>query len=258
MKFLSAILICITLLAGLRTMSAEPAHPSVDFSRDVYPILQRHCIECHGPEKQNGKLRLDSRAAATEGGTNGAAIIAGKAAESELIRRVLLTKADDEVMPARGELLSKKQIETLRQWIDEGAVWPEKVKASSHWAYVPPKRPAVPAIRDAKLVVRNPIDAFIISRLEALNMRPTPEAERAVLLRRVSLDLIGLPPSPKELDDFLADTRPDAYKRAVTDCCSRRSLARNGRVCGSIWPIMPIRTASIATICAISGRIAIG
>jgi hypothetical protein len=192
---------------------AQPG-PVVDFARDIIPILQRSCFECHGPEKQKGKLRLDSRAAALRGGQSGPALVPGQAERSELYRRITLTRADDGVMPARGELLAPAQAGLLRRWIDQGAVWPEKVQTVRHWAWLAPVRPPLPALSDRHWP-RNPIDHFILARLEKEGLRPSPEADRAVLLRRVTLDLTGLPPTPAEVDAFLADRAPDAYEKVI-------------------------------------------
>jgi mono/diheme cytochrome c family protein len=200
-------------LASAADTSPPPAKP-IDFGRDIYPILQRSCLECHGPEKQKGKLRLDSRAAVMKGGTNGPALIAGKASESELYRRIALAKGADGVMPNRGELLSAEQIAKVRDWINQGATWPDQVVASKHWAYVQPVRPALPAIQDRSWP-RTPIDYFIRARLEKEGLTPSPEADRAAFIRRVSLDLIGLPPAPAEVDAFIADRSPDAYEKLV-------------------------------------------
>jgi hypothetical protein len=209
-------------LAALAVAVALPAPaqektrpgPVVDFARDVYPILQRSCFECHGPEKQKGKLRLDSRAAALRGGQSGPALVPGQAERSELYRRITLTRADDGVMPARGEMLAPAQATLLRRWIDQGAVWPQKVQSVRHWAYLQPVRPPLPALSDTHWP-RNPIDHFILARLEKEGLRPSPEADRAGLLRRITLDLTGLPPTPAEVDAFLADQAPDAYEKVV-------------------------------------------
>ena len=200
--------------AAATAVAAPAAERPIDFVRDVYPILQRSCVECHGKHKQEGDLRLDERSAALAGGASGATIVPRKPEESELLRRVALDRDDAEIMPARGEPLSPRQVATLRRWIAEGAVWPERIEPPKHWAFVPPARPELPPVAEASWV-RQPLDRFVLARLEAEGLRPAPEAERAVLLRRVYLDLIGLPPSPAEADAFLADTSPDAYERVV-------------------------------------------
>lgn len=204
------------MVAGSTVTSAEPAKiPTVvDFARDVYPVLQRSCFECHGPEKQKGKLRLDSRAAAFKGGRNGEVIVPGKAEASELYRRVVLPKGSDQIMPARGEPLSEVQVKSIRDWINQGAKWPDGVQSTRHWAYVQPIRPKLPAVQHASWP-RTAVDYFILARLEREGLKPSPEADRATLIRRLSLDLTGLPPSPDEVSAFLADASPRAYETLV-------------------------------------------
>jgi Protein of unknown function (DUF1553)/Protein of unknown function (DUF1549)/Planctomycete cytochrome C len=185
----------------------------VDFGRDIQPILAGHCYECHGPEKQKGKLRLDNRSSTLRQG-DGAIILPGNAARSELYRRVTLPKGHEDVMPNRGEPLTGPQTDLIRDWINEGAVWPTNVSAPKHWSYVAPVRTSAPAIKN-KNWPKNEIDRFVLARLEKEGLRPSPEAEPGRLLRRVYLDLIGLPPSPDEIARFVADKSPDAYERAV-------------------------------------------
>jgi len=128
---------------------APPTGRSIDFTRDVYPVLQRACVECHGPDKQKGDFRLDSRAVAFKAGSGGApAIVPGKPDESELVRRISLPKGSDEIMPSRGDPLTKVQIDAIREWVRQGAKWPEGHAPSQHWAYVKPARPSLPAVRD--------------------------------------------------------------------------------------------------------------
>jgi mono/diheme cytochrome c family protein len=186
----------------------------VDFVRDVQPILKAHCLKCHGTEKPKGQLRLDSKPLAMKGGLSGATIVPGKSAESLLVK-LLLSEDPDERMPAKAPPLPAAQIDFLRRWIDEGAAWPDsasvEVKVQKHWAYMKPVRPATPAVRNAAWV-RNPIDAFILARLEREGLAPSPEAPRETLLRRASLDLTGLPPSPEEVDAFVAE---GDYEKAV-------------------------------------------
>jgi mono/diheme cytochrome c family protein len=209
-------------------LSQEPALPppaqrSVDFAREIQPIFRARCLACHGAAQQLSGLRLDNRAEAMKGGYSGPVIQSGDSAASALIHRVA-GQGNLMVMPPTGERLTAEQIALLRAWIDQGAQWPDqpakpqaaetKRPRSSHWAFQPVRRPEPPKPRDAS-GVRNPIDAFIQARLEKEGIRPSPEADRATLLRRVHLDLIGLPPTPQELADFLADKRPDAYERVV-------------------------------------------
>ncbi len=194
-------LLLILLLSG----AATRAGTGVDFRRDVRPILATHCYDCHSEQKPKGELRLTSRVNALKGGKSETPVfVPGKSTESDLILRVS-SHDKDERMPPKGDGLSEKEIATLKRWIDAGAEWPENVK---HWAYEPPQRTAVPA-------GINPVDHFVRTRLAEEGLAPSPEAVRATLLRRVSLDLTGLPPTPAEVDAFLSDTKPDAYERAV-------------------------------------------
>jgi hypothetical protein len=186
----------------------------IDFSRDVYPILKRSCLECHGPDRQEGELRLDRREDALRGGDSGSTIIPGDAEHSELYARVVLPKDDDSVMPARGARLTVPQVNVLRVWINQGAKWPEHIDERPHWAYVAPERPRAPATKN-KAWPQNAIDRFVLTRLDTEELSASPEADRAVLLRRLHLDLVGLPPSPAEIETFLADTSPGAYERVV-------------------------------------------
>lgn len=201
--YLLALLVIIT-MSGERGLSAAET-PSVDFGRDVFPILQRACFECHGPTRQEGELRLDQRANILVG-SSGPTIVPGKPAESELLRRIKLPAGDDEIMPARGKPLSAKQVAILERWIAEGATWPDNFQAPRHWAYVAPVRPALPTVSDAAWP-RNPLDHFVLRKLETEGLRPSPEAEALTLLRRISLDLIGLPPTPQQADAFLQAAR---------------------------------------------------
>lgn len=210
-----------TLLAGL-ALGSGAGHgaeaPAVDFARDVFPVLEARCFECHGPSKQKAGLRLDARAPALQGGKSGAAIKPGDSAGSPLAKRIASTDTD-EVMPPKGERLTPAQVTAVRAWIDAGAVWPAGVGATvaevkPHWAYATPRKSAPPAVKQAGWA-RNPIDYFILARLEAEGLAPSPEADQATLIRRVTLDLIGLPPTPAELQAFLADRRPGAYERLV-------------------------------------------
>lgn len=215
-----------TRLIVVAALLAQPAG-AADFSKDVYPVLQRSCFECHGPAKQEGGLRLDDRAAALAGGDSGPVIVAGDAAASELLRRVGLPRADGEAMPPRGTGLAAREIKALRDWIAAGAVWPDKVVVARHWSYAPPTRPPVPKLRtnDPRFASwppatierwsQNPIDAFLAADMAGEGLQPAPEADRAALVRRLSFDLTGLPPSPDEVDAFVADAAPEAYARLV-------------------------------------------
>ncbi len=201
------------LLVVLAWAGAGPA-AEVDFARDVRPILEANCFGCHGAKKQTADFRLDDRARAIRGGSEGPAIVPGHSDQSALIRRVA-GSGPEKAMPPKGPRLTTDQVATLRAWVDAGATWPDEGKAGSdHWAFLAPKRPPVPTNRDPAWA-RNPVDRFVLDRLEREGLAPSPEADRATLIRRLSLDLVGLPPTIAEVDAFVLDARPDAYERAV-------------------------------------------
>jgi len=209
----------LSLSLGIGTIMAQAAAARVDFAKDILPILERNCFECHGPEKQKAGLRLDEKADALKGGDIGPLLVAGKSAESLLIQAVEGTKANLERMPRKRDPLPPEQIALLRTWIDQGADWPESASARSktsreHWAFKPPIRPPLPEVK-AKHWLRNPVDRFILARLEKEKLKPSPEADKITLLRRLSLDLTGLPPTIAEVDAFLADKSADAYEKQV-------------------------------------------
>ena len=191
----------------------------VDFGRDVRPLFEQHCYECHGTKKQEAGLRLDQRAAALQGGELGHDIVPGNSGESLLVKALEGTAADVSRMPEEREPLSGEQITLVKRWIDQGANWPEESAAATanslaHWAFRSPTRPSVPAVRETSWP-RNPIDHFILARLEKEGLAPSPPGDKITLLRRLSLDLVGLPPAIAEVDAFVADTSDDAYARAV-------------------------------------------
>jgi len=196
-----------------------PANRPIDFGKDIQPIFADTCYECHGPEKQKAGLRLDQKAAALKGGDSGAILSAGKSAESLLIQVVAGLKEDIARMPKKKEPLTTDQIALLRAWIDQGAVWPETVASNAkdwhkHWAFKAPIRPKIPQVKNPGWV-RNPVDAFVLARLESEQLQPAPESDKITLLRRLSLDLVGLPPTIPEVDAFLADNSSDAYQKQV-------------------------------------------
>jgi hypothetical protein len=224
------------LAAGAAIARGVPgAAASPDPARDIQPLLKAHCIQCHGPDKALGGLRLDSRALALKGGVSGVSLVPGGSAKSLIVARIEWQGGKPR-MPLGFAPLTAQQIGLVRDWIDRGAKW-EEVKTKPHWAFQPLKRPAVPVVigtspnpllrkeganvrrgttyRDAREWIRNPIDAFIVARLATEGLKPSPEADRITLIRRVTLDLTGLPPTPQEVDAFLADRRPDAYERVV-------------------------------------------
>jgi hypothetical protein len=212
---LGALLLLAALAAGAaapprkRAGAGPTGRPEpVRFNRDIRPILSDNCFFCHGPDKNRRQagLRLDLRDAAVAKG----ALVPGRPEKSGLIRRINAAASTGLVMPPESahKSLTAAQKALLTRWVAEGAPY------EAHWAYLPPRRTAPPPVRNARWV-RNPIDRFVLARLEAERVKPSPEADRRTLLRRVSLDLTGLPPAPDELRAFLADRRPDAYERAV-------------------------------------------
>jgi len=207
------------LVAGLlawascaRPVSAAEEVPAIDFNRDIRPLLAKNCFACHGPDEAHREagLRLDLSEEATKRlDSDARAIVPGQPDQSELVRRITSTDPG-EVMPPResGNELTAQQIALLRRWIEEGA------RYARHWSFEKPVHPALPAVRAADWPA-NGIDHFVLARLEQAGLPPSPEADRYALLRRVSLDLRGLPPTPAEIDEFVGDAHPDAYERMV-------------------------------------------
>jgi Protein of unknown function (DUF1553)/Protein of unknown function (DUF1549)/Planctomycete cytochrome C len=202
----------VALLAFTACVAAEGPAP-VDFGSEVRPVLAKNCFPCHGPDDAHRKaaLRLDRRdAAIAPRKRGGPAIVPGKPDESELIRRVV-SDDDSEAMPPKrsgNPPLTPAQVAVLRRWIEQGAPYPE------HWAFVKPRRSDLPGVKETSWPRRD-LDRFILARLEKEGLRPAPPADRFALLRRVSLDLRGLPPTPAEVDAFARDDSPDAYEKAV-------------------------------------------
>ncbi|NBV23648.1 MAG: DUF1553 domain-containing protein [Proteobacteria bacterium] len=211
MKFVR---LAVGLLAPLGLLrAADPPLPAtIEFNRDIRPILSDTCYKCHGPDKAKLKagLRLDLESSAKARIKDHVAIVPGQPAKSELIRRITTNDAEDRMPPAEsGRQLTPRQVELLRRWIEQGASW------EAHWSFIAPKRPPVPEVQSSKFKVQSPIDNFVLARLEREGLQPSPEADRVTLIRRVSLDLTGLPPSSAEVDAFLADTSPQAYEHIV-------------------------------------------
>lgn len=189
--------------------AAEPA--TVDFNRDVRPILSDHCFECHGPdaEQRQAELRLDSKDGLFRKAAEHQNVVAGNSAKSELFRRITTADPDERMPPSdSGRKLTADQISTIKRWIESGAEW------KLHWSFVTPTRPEAPIVSNCGWV-KNPIDGFILARLDQEGLKPSVVADRRTLLRRVSFDLTGVPPTPEELHEFLKDDWPDAYERVV-------------------------------------------
>ncbi len=208
----------LTIAVVLLLARTVTAADRVTFNRDIRPILADACFQCHGADEKQRKagLRLDVPEIAFKPTESGAtAIVPGKPAESELLKRLLSTDDSVRMPPANsGKTITAAQIETLKRWIAGGAEY------QGHWAFIPPTRPAVPVRpmadgRKPMAVITNSIDQFILSRLDQAGLKPSPEADKTTLIRRVSFDLTGLPPSPSEVDAFLADTSANAYEKVV-------------------------------------------
>jgi hypothetical protein len=204
--WLGLVLTCALLVAAFLTR--HRSDDEVHFSRDIRPILNQNCMPCHGGVRQKNGISFLFREEALGTGKSGKrTIVPGKPNESELIARV--TSSDPEArMPYHAPPLSAQQIDLLRRWIKQGAKWED------HWAFVAPKPQALPAVKHSEWA-RQPVDRFILARLEKEGLSPSSEADKSALLRRVSLDLIGLPPTPEEQASFLADSSPNAYEKQV-------------------------------------------
>ncbi len=228
---LSRSLIAPALLVAALSRASAAEDPLAQFEREVKPILEARCFECHGPDKQKGGLRLDQKSGILGGGDSGEpAVRPGRSGESPLLQLVVSAEPD-EMMPPKGERLKPEQVQALKKWIDHGAhvpadaesmdepIIPAKgmvitAKDREFWSFQPPIR-KTPAAAVELAWLRQPVDRFILFRLQENNLRPSAEASRTTLLRRVTFDLTGLPPTPEDLDRFLHDPEPDAYERAV-------------------------------------------
>ncbi len=206
-------LFCLVLASAAQSQLNAAPLVAPDFTRDVRPLLSRHCFKCHGPDEGSRKsgLRLDVRDVALKPAKSGAsALVPGKPDESELVKRIFTTDAD-EVMPppSTKHQLTSAEKETLKRWIAAGAEYKQ------HWAFVPPVQTSLPKLSKLKGQSSNPIDAFVLARLEKEGLKPSPAADRYTLVRRVYLDVIGLPPTPEEADAFVNDRSANAYEKLV-------------------------------------------
>jgi hypothetical protein len=194
------------------SFAARAAEPPVSFNRDIRPILSDRCFQCHGPDEnqRQAELRLDVPDGLTAKRDSGVVIAPGKPDESQLWQRITAADPAERMPPAEsGKKLSQQEIATLRSWLEQGAKW------EKHWSFLPVQRPELPSIRNPQSASRNALDSYILVRLEEEGLSPSAEADRHTILRRATLDLTGLPPSPDEIAAFIADESPDAYERAI-------------------------------------------
>ena len=235
----------LTLMLVPLAAGAAPAPP--EFDRDVKPILQKHCFQCHGPEKQKGGLRLDQKPSALRGGDSGTpAVVPGNRVKSHLLKLVS-SNDPDEMMPPKGERLNAQEVALIAKWIETGAHWTDAAAAAQvleatpdrqitaedrkFWSFVPPARHSPPPVRESRWV-RTAVDQFVLAKHEERGIMHAGEAPREVLIRRLAYDLTGLPPTPEEVRAFVTDQRPDAYEQLVN-----RLLAspRFGERLASMW-----------------------
>ncbi len=210
-------------LVGLLVLAGAPVEPASAadngfFRTEVAPILEQHCLRCHGPNTSRGGLSLATAMDLAAGGDSGPVLVVGKPDDSLLLEMV---SGEKPKMPKKAAPLSREQVAVLRKWIGQGAPWPRdmtlrerKDKAETWWSLRPLARPPLPRVQMPGWV-RMPLDTFILHRLEERGMRPTPEADRRTLIRRLYFDLLGLPPAPAEIDAFVRDRSPNAYERLV-------------------------------------------
>ena len=212
-RFPSMILASLLMASAVPAFADEKEKAKVDFARDVRPILSNRCFSCHGPDARarKARLRLDTEEGAYGKGSSGErAVVPGKLDESELYQRIVAGDTGEIMPPPKaGKPLTASEIETIQNWIEQGAKYEKK-----HWSFFPPSRPSVPGTGDPSWI-KTPIDAFIQRLLDIEKLKPSPEANRTTLIRRLSLDLIGLPPTIAEVDAFLADTSDRAYEKLV-------------------------------------------
>jgi len=203
------------ILVGLLPLGLLANNPQtkskLSFAKDIQPIIKAHCIQCHGDKNGAGGLSLGTFASTTKGGVSGPSLVKSQSSKSLFLQRIE-GKDGKPRMPMGFGPLSSGDVQTIREWIDQGC-FDGSVTAPKHWAYVIPVKPVVPISK--KSWARNPIDNFVLAKLNANRIKPSPEAERTTLIRRLSLDLTGLPPTPDEVDSFVADRSPNAYEKVV-------------------------------------------
>lgn len=248
LRFTPILALCVL---AMPATAAEPVSRPLSFEADIRPLLKAQCWHCHGEEeKPEGGLDLRLVRFLQKGGESGTALAIGKHAESLIYQRV----ASDEMPPGETKLTLREKA-LLARWIDEGARTarpePESLAAGdiftdddrSHWSFQPIRRPAVPTVQHADQA-RSPIDAFLLERLEGDRLTLSAEADRATQIRRLSFDLLGLPPSPEAVAEFVADASPDAYERLVDQLLDSPAYGEHGRGTGWMSPAMPTATGT--------------
>ena len=222
-RALLAFAACFVSVAGASAETPKPA-AKIDFNRDIRGILTENCFKCHGPDdkERKARLRLDVRTDALKPAKSGErAIVPDAPDKSELVRRITASDPDEQMPPVKsGRKLTAPQIDLLRRWISQGAPY------ATHWSYVKPVRPALPVVKNQRWA-RNPVDQFILARLEREGLQPSPEADRYTLARRASLDLTGLPPTIEEVDRFVKDRNPHAYEDMVDRLLAKPSYSEH-------------------------------
>ena len=255
-------LVAIGILAALTVFSSVNAAENagqVDFAQDVQPVLRRHCFRCHGSKNQEASLQLNVRRAAMSPSDSGEPVIVPHDAEASLLVQRIVDEDAGEIMPLDGDPLSSREIELLKRWINEGAVWPDSHAQAKHWAYQPVRRPDVVAGARGDESPPLPIDYFILRRLKQRGLKPTALLDRPRLIRRVSLALTGVPPTPDEVRRFVEDKSEDAYEKSSRSFTQFPALRRAlGRPMVGSRAIMQTATDSKPTRSATTGRIAIG
>lgn len=234
--FLRLVAVLLSLLFIGQTTGQDPrptGQGTVDFAKDIQPLFAAKCFSCHGDEKHESGLRINSRDAALRGGDNGRLLIAGNSTESMLTQVLAGTHESVERMPADDEPISAEQVALVRKWIDQGAKWPDEMaySPSIHWAFVPPVRPTPPSVKHRDHV-RNAIDQFVLAKLEAADIQPADAASNETLLRRLSLDLIGLPPSISDLESLNEADSKGALPRHIDRLLDSQHF---GERWGQLW-----------------------
>jgi hypothetical protein len=223
MRLLFVCIFSFTLLTTSVAQDAAQSQPVLTFNRDIRPILSDSCFPCHGPDAKNrqAELRFDVAESALAVRDGRRAIVAGDLQQSELYRRVTSRDPDEQMPPpGSGYTLTKEEIDKLGKWIAQGAKW------EKHWSLIPPVRPSQPALQRSQNL-HQPLDTFIVSRLEKENLQPSATADKPTLLRRASFDLTGLPPTHADIGSFLQNKSPDAYEQAYRPPASPRPATAN-------------------------------